>query len=270
MIRELTGSAALVTGCSQGLGPFIARVLAAEGVRLAIAARSRPKLEAVARAIAATGATCVPIAADVTSDADRTRLVDEASRAIGPIDLLVNNAGVEHGGSFVRRSAAEIEQLISTNIAAPMLLTRLLLPEMIERRRGHIVNIASIAGKLGYPFASVYGGTKAAIITWSSALRVELEGTGVSVTVVSPGYVKGAGMFDDHYVKPPAALSETTPDAVAAGVLRALREDPIEVVVAGRPFWPVHALYTVAPRPVLGLFRRLGLFDYMRRMLDGD
>ena len=268
MITNLHGATALLTGGSQGLGPYIARALAAQGVKLVLAARTADKLASVSREIASTGALCVPIVADITNAQDRARLVSEAEAAIGPLDIVVNNAGVERGGSFVRRSAAEIAEVIDTNVTAPMLLTWLVLPGMLARRRGHVVNIASLAGKVGYPYAAVYGGTKAAIIAWSGALRVELEGTGVSVSVVSPGYVKGAGMFDEHYVKPPSVLSETTPDAVAAGVLRALRENPIEVAVSGRPFWPVHALYTVAPRPVLALFRRLGVFDYMRTMLD--
>jgi short-subunit dehydrogenase len=268
MIHPLSGASALVTGGSRGLGPFIARALAAQGVHVALSARSAGDLAQVAETVRATGVRCVAIAADITDADERARLIRDAQEALGPLDILVNNAGVEHGGRFVRRSAAEIEQLVATNVRAPILLTHQVLPGMIERRRGHVVNIASLAGKLGYPYAAVYGGTKAALIAWSSALRLEIEGTGVSVSVVSPGYVKGAGMFEVHYRKPPAALSETTPEAVAAGVVRALREDPIEVVVSGRPFWPVQALYAVAPRPVLAVFRRLGVFDYMRQMLD--
>lgn len=270
MVTDLKGACAVVTGGSQGLGPYIARALAAEGMKLALVARSRDRLEAVAEGIRASGATCVALTGDVTRDDDRRRVISDATRAIGPIDVLVNNAGVEYGGRFVGRSPDDITALISTNVTAPMLLARAVVPGMLERRRGHVVNIASIAGKLGYPFAAAYGGTKAALIAWSAALRVELEGTGVSVTAVSPGYVKGAGMFDAHYRKPPRVLSETTPEAVASGVLRALRADPVEVVVSGRPFWPVQVAYAVAPGPVLAAFRRLGVIDYMRDMLDGS
>jgi short-subunit dehydrogenase len=268
MVQPIAGAVALVTGGSRGLGPFIARGLAGAGARLAIAARSAEPLAQVASAITAAGGLCLPLAADVTRAADRARLVDETQRALGPIDVLVNNAGVEHGGAFARRAPGEIAELVETNVTAPLLLTRLVLPDMILRGRGHVVTIASLAGKVGYPYAAVYGATKAALLAWNAALRVELEGTGVSTSVVSPGYVKGAGMFAAHYVKPPRLLGETTPDAVAAGVLRALREDALEVVVAGRPFWPVHALFTVAPRPMLAVFRRLVLFDYLRRMMD--
>jgi short-subunit dehydrogenase len=270
MVAPLAGAAGLVTGGSRGLGPYIARALAGAGVRVAIAARSAEPLARVASAITAAGGRCVPVAGDITREDDRARLIGETERALGPLDILVNNAGVEHGGRFARRTPTEIAQLIDTNVTAPLQLTRLVLPGMLERRRGHVVTIASLAGKVGYPYAAVYGGTKAALLAWTSALRVELEGTGVSASVVSPGYVKGAGMFEAHYVKPPRVLGETTPDAVAAGVLRALQEDAIEIVVAGRPFWPVHALYTVAPRPMLALFRRLGLFDYMKRMMDRE
>jgi short-subunit dehydrogenase len=268
MLPTLSGAAALLTGGSQGLGPVIARALAAEGVRLALVARSADKLGEVARQLRGAGASCVAIAADITGAADRARLVAEATGALGPIDILVNNAGAEIGGRFVRRTPVEIEQLVATNVTAPMLLTREVLPGMLARRRGHVINIASIAGKLGYPYAAVYGGTKAAILAWSGALRLELEGSGVSVSVVSPGYVKDVGMFAAHYRTPPRALGETTSAAVAQGVVKALRTDPIEVVVTPRPFWPVQALYAAAPTRVLGLMRRLGVIGYIREMLD--
>ena len=270
MVSVLSGSTALLTGGSHGIGPVIARALAAEGVNLALAARSAEPLEAVAREVRAAGAACVAIPADITRANDRARLVASAADAHGPIDILVNNAGVETGGRFVRRSPAEIEQLVSTNVLGPMLLTREVLPGMLERRRGHVINIASLAGKIGYPYAAVYGGTKAAILAWSHALRIELEGSGVSVSVVSPGYVKDTGMFAAHYRKPPRVLGETTADAVARSVVHALRVDPIEIEVSPRPFWPVQALYAAAPRRVLALMRRLGVMDYIKGMLDRE
>jgi short-subunit dehydrogenase len=270
MPTALHGATAIVTGASQGLGPFIARALAAERVNLALAARSAGKLDDVVRNVAALGVRCVAVPADVTSAADRDRLVDEVERALGPVDILVNNAGVEHGGRFVTRSPAEIAQLVETNVLAPMLLARRVLPGMIARGRGHVVNIASLAGKVGYPYAAVYGGTKAALIAWGNALRIELEGTGVSVTTVSPGYVKDAGMFAAHYVKPPATLGETTPDAVARAVVHALQRDPLEIDVSPRPFWPVQVMFAAAPRQSVALLRRLGVIDYLKRMLDKE
>jgi short-subunit dehydrogenase len=270
MPTRLPGATALLTGASQGIGPFIGRALAAERVNLALAARSAGKLDEAAHELASLGVRCLAVPADVTSAADRDRLVDQVERALGPVDILVNNAGVEHGGRFVTRSPAEITQLVETNVLGPMLLARRVLPGMIARGRGHVINVASLAGKVGYPYAAVYGGTKAALIAWSNALRVELEGTGVSVTTVSPGYVKGAGMFAAHYLKPPRTLGETTPEAVAQAVVRALRDDLLEIDVSGRPFWPVQVAFAVAPRQTLAAFRRLGVFDYMRAMLDRE
>ena len=270
MTTPLQGATALLTGGSQGIGPFIARALAVHGVNLALAARSAAALDEVARDVATLGVRCVAVPADLTRAADRERLVDEVERVLGPVDILVNNAGVEHGGRFATRSPSEIVQLVETNVTAPMLLARRVVPGMLARRRGHIVNVASLAGKVGYPYAAVYGATKAALIAWGNAMRVELEGTGVGVTTVSPGYVKGAGMFAAHYVKPPASLGETTPEAVAQAVVRALREDPIGIDVSPRPFWPVQAMFAAAPRQTLALFRRLGVLDYMKRMLDKD
>lgn len=269
MLTSLQGANAILTGGSQGLGPLIGRALAQAGVNVALAARSREKLEAVAAELRALGVRAAPIATDITRAADRERLLCEAEAALGPIDILINNAGVENAGSFLRRTPEELEQVIATNVAAPVHLTRMILPGMLERRRGHIVNMASLAGKTGTPHNATYSATKAALIAWSMALRVELEGTGVGVSVVSPGFITGAGMFASHRGEAHWLLGVSRPEAVVRGVLRALRTDAPDVIVA--PFPSVQFMQVslaLMPRLTIALGRWLGIYRSLRRLYD--
>ncbi|HRF47707.1 MAG TPA: SDR family NAD(P)-dependent oxidoreductase [Anaerolineales bacterium] len=264
MIRPLRGANALLTGGSQGLGPLMARQLAEAGVNLAISARSADKLEAVAQSLRDTGARVIVVPADVTVGTDRVRLLTQTERVLGPIDILINNAGMENNGRYQDKSPAEITQLVDLNVTAPMLLTRAALPAMLERRRGHIVNLGSLAGKLGLPWGSVYGGTKAAIIAWSQALSIELEGSGVSVSVVSPGYVSDTGMFAVHGRKAHPILGESKPEAVARAVVRVLETGAPEIVVNPTPFGPLQALHALAPGLIRWGMNALGINRFIR------
>ncbi len=264
MIRPLRGANALLTGGSQGLGPLMARRLAEAGVNLAISARSADKLEAVAQSLRDTRARVVVVPADVTNGADRVRLLTHTERVLGPIDILINNAGMENNGRYQDKSAAEITQLIDLNVTAPMLLTRSMLPAMLERRRGHIINLGSLAGKLGLPWGTVYGGTKAAIIAWSNALSIELADTGVSVSVISPGWVADTGMFAVHGRRAHPVLGESKPEAVARAVLRALETGAPEIVVNPIPFGPLQAVNAVAPGLIRWAMNALGVNKFLR------
>lgn len=270
MIKPLHGANAILTGGSQGLGPQFARALAARGVHIALAARSADKLQAAASELAGLAGRVVPLAADITREADRARLVADAEAALGPIDLLINNAGVEINSRFERKTAAEIDQIIGTNVSAPMQLTRLLLPGMLARRRGHVVNLASLAGKMGTPFGSVYGASKAAVLAWSWALRVELEGTGVSVSTVSPGFVTETGLFSYHRSTAHPMLGASTPEAVVRGLVRALEQDAVDVVVAARPFWLFQVLNVFSPTLVMWLNQITGVRAFLKRIYDKE
>lgn len=264
MLSSLRNRNAILTGGSRGLGPLIAEALAAEGINLALVARTPEPLEEVASRFP----NCVAIPADLSDTVQVETAVAEARAQLGDIDILINNAGVEHGGSFRSRTSEELEQVIATNLTAPVLLSRLLLPGMLERGQGHIVTIASLAGKIALPYAATYSGTKAALTAWSQSLAIELAGTGVSSSVVNPGFVSETGMFASHGIKAPAYLSEVSPRQVVAAVLTALKEGPPEIVVSGRPFKPLAVLHAVAPQTLQALMRRLGLFDFLRKHFD--
>ena len=263
-MKELRNKNAVLTGASRGIGPYIARALAEEGVNLALAARSALELEAVAAELAALGARAVAIPADVSDDAARRSLLQQAEAQLGPVDILVNNAGIEQVYSFAKQAPEEIARIINTNLVGSLLLTRQALPGMLERRRGHIVTIASLAGKRGMAYIATYSATKAGLIEWTGALRAELEGTGVSASVICPGFVADAGMFAGYGRKAPRLAGTVPPARVAQAVVRAIRNDRGEVIVSPSPIRPLLALNTAAPGLGAAIVRRMGVVRFFR------
>lgn len=247
-MRELRGQNALLTGASRGIGPVIAHALAREGVNLALTARSADELGSVAADLAALGIRVAVVPADLANQASLQALARRAEHELGQVDILVNNAGLRQTVEFARLDPAGIDLVMQTNVLAPMHLARLLLPAMLDRRSGHIVNIASVAGKVGVPFEAAYSASKAAMIEWSAALRVELHGTGVGVSCISPGYVR------DPDATPAAArrraprlIGAVPPERVARATVRAIQRDRGDVLVMPLPVRPLLALAELAP-----------------------
>jgi len=178
---------AVVTGASSGIGHAAALELARSGYDLAVSARRLPLLETLAEECRRTGARCVAIAADVTSRADCQALIENAERELGAIDVLVNNAGFAIFDAIENASPDELESMMQTNYFGTVWCTKAVLPRMLERKRGTIVNVASIAGIMGYTRMGGYCATKFAMIGFSEALRDEVIGRGVRVALVCPG-----------------------------------------------------------------------------------
>jgi short-subunit dehydrogenase len=262
---ELSGATVLLTGGSRGIGPHIARALLARGARVTLTARSAEDLERVRESLGPDRVAAV--AADLTEAGGRARMVAAAEDAFGPIDVLVNNAAWEQVMRFVDQTEDDIVDTIRLNLEATMLLTRLVLPGMLERRKGHIVNISSIAGKAAVPYNTVYAGTKHALVGWSLSLRAELHRSGVGVSVVCPGYVLEAGQFAEHRIvdEKPRAGTGTTPRKVGDAVVRSIERDLPEVLVSG--FLPRLSDVTLAisPRLFEATARRTGGWVPMQR-----
>jgi short-subunit dehydrogenase len=168
-MKDLRGSVAIVTGVSRGIGVPLAAELARRGVRLALVARSAEELHQVSRALEETGAEILAIPADVTDPAAWAHLMAETLRVFGSIDLLINNAGVVLPSAYERLSLEELDHQIAVNLTAPMALTRLVLPLMLERKRGHVVNVASLGGLIGIGWGEPYSATKHG--SWASRAR---------------------------------------------------------------------------------------------------
>jgi short-subunit dehydrogenase len=181
--------AALVTGASSGIGEEFARQLAARGHNLVLVARRRQRLEALAQQLGGAGVRAEVLTCDLT-EPDETRAIPSRVAELGlEVDVLVNNAGFGINGPFVERGLESQVGQIRVNCEALVTLTHLFLPPMLERASGAVVNVASVAGLQPLPGEAVYSASKAFALNFSEALHVEMDGTGVTVTAVSPGPV---------------------------------------------------------------------------------
>lgn len=237
----------LVTGASRGIGPVIARTLAGQGARVAAVARDRGALERTCEDIVSSGGHAVAVDADLGEVDALPGLIERVEAEVGSVDILVNNAGVEYYRRYTDYTAEQLRSVLSVNLHAPMELSRLLLPGMLERARGHIVNIASLAGKKGVMFNGPYSASKAGLILWTDALRQELRETPVGISVIMPGYIREAGMFHDGGVEAPPLLGTSSPEDVADAVLAAIEHDRSEIIVNPGPMRPLLALGQLSP-----------------------
>jgi uncharacterized protein len=190
------GARALVTGASSGIGVEIARALARQGATVAVTARRADRLEAFVREAAALGAEAAhAIPDDLADPTAPERVAAAAVERMGGVDLLVNNAGFSVPGLSERASIDRTRTMVAVNVVAPVALARALLPAMLERRRGWVLNVASMAGILPAPYQAGYAGTKAFLLNWSESLREEVRDRGVVVTALCPG-VTDTEFFD--------------------------------------------------------------------------
>jgi NADP-dependent 3-hydroxy acid dehydrogenase YdfG len=218
-----TGARALVTGANGGIGAAIARALHVAGAAVVVTGR---RADALAPLAASIGARTV--VADLAERADVTRCMAEA----GPIDVLVANAALPSSGPLLAFEPEQIDRALDVNLRAPIMMARAAAAGMLERRRGHIVFISSISGKVAAPGTSIYSATKFGLRGFALGLREDLHGTGVGVTTIYPGFIRDAGMFADTKVTLPRGAGTRTPEQVADAVLRAIRDDPAEITVA--------------------------------------
>jgi 3-oxoacyl-[acyl-carrier protein] reductase len=218
----LAGTTALVTGGSCGIGLAIARLLGRMGARVAICARHAERLEQANRALAHEGIQTLAAVADVTHAAEVGTLIEQVESLLGPIDVLVNNAGMGIFGPFHERSEAEWNTVLDTNLKSVFLVSRAAVPAMIRRGHGRIVNISSLAGKNAFPGGGLYCAAKWGLMGLTYCMAEELREHGIRVSVVCPGSV--ATEFSPHSGRDPAALLQ--PEDVAQVVASLVTEAP--------------------------------------------
>jgi short-subunit dehydrogenase len=190
--------ATVITGASSGIGAALAWQFAKAGAKTAIVARRQDRLDQFAEEIAAAGHTRpLVICADLFEPDAATLAVEQARAALGQIDVLVNNAGLGYAGAFASHGPEQIEQMLQLNVRALVRLTELVLPEMLERGRGWIMNVASTASYQPMPYLATYAATKAFVASFSEALWAELRKRGVVVTCLNPGTTR-TEFFDHH------------------------------------------------------------------------
>jgi len=230
MAGELAGRTALVTGASSGIGRAIALALAEAGAQVAIGARRRDRLTALASRIEEQGTAALPLDLDVTDEAACRRAVQQTVDELGGLDILVNNAGLMLLGEVEGADTADWRRMLETNVLGLMYMTHAALPHLLERR-GSIVQLSSSSGRVARPGSAVYSASKFAVNAFSESLRQEVTARGVRVIVLEPGVVETE--LRDHITDvgakermtaAAASVRQLQPDDVAAAALYAVSQ----------------------------------------------
>src|SRR5215510_7026723 len=203
---DLTGKGALVTGATGGIGGAIAEALHAQGAMVAI---SGTRAERLNERAAKLGSRAVALPCDLRDRAAVVKLAEDAEKALGQVDILVNNAGITHDNLFMRMKDEEWDDVIAVNLTSVFVLTRTILRNMMRRRAGRIVNIASISGVLGNPGQPNYAASKAGLVGMTKSLAREVASRGITANCIAPGFIK-TPMTD--------ALTEKQVEGIAAAI----------------------------------------------------
>jgi short-subunit dehydrogenase len=254
-LSEHRGTVGIVTGASSGIGAQLARDLAGRGMRVALLARRVDRLEQLAADIARAGGEAIPVRCDVAERTAVERAVETVlARTGGRVDLLVNNAGYGRHVLFKDHDLADVERMMVTNYLGTVYATKAVLPAMRARGRGWIVNVSSVAGRLGQPDEVAYAASKFAVTGFSESLAYELTPLGIHVMVVYPALVRTEMFTPEVVARMPVGATRTfiEPPEFSRQVLRALARGRYEVTV------PSYVRIAYAIRTLLpGLHRRI-------------
>ncbi len=262
--RGITG---LVTGASSGLGRLLAVRFAREGARaVALVARRRALLEEVAREVAAVGAEPLVLPCDVTDRGAVFAAAEQALARFGTVDVLVNNAGYGRHRRFLEWDLDDMERMLRVNFLGTLYWTKALLPAMVERRRGWLVFMASVGGKIGVPEESAYAASKFAMVGLAEALSVEVEDAGVHVLTVCPGAIRTDFFGPEELARMPpvAKRSMIEPEPVIEAIIEALRRGKREVTVP-RAIAVAYVVRAIAPALMRRSTKRVTLDAMARR-----
>jgi short-subunit dehydrogenase len=270
MKLDMKEKTALVTGASRGIGPHIASALAGRGMNLVLTGRSGPELEAVAAEQRKRGVRVLVVIADLLDDDARTLLMGACEREFGGVDVLVNNAGGDPLREFDAMSIEENLAILNLNLSAPIALTHLVLPSMLRRGGGHIVNISAMAGRVGFPFTEAYAAAKDGLIGFTRVLRSDYRARGVSASVLILGAIRGAGQgqrtLDDMHKRTSSFM--TPVEMVTRALLRAIDNDQAEVVVLPGPGRLMRALMDFFPGFGPWMNQRMGVITTLREVQE--
>ena len=229
------GARVLLTGASAGIGRCLALELSRRGAHLALIARDERRLATVSSEARASGGTALAVPFDLAHSDRYPELVGKVITALGGITVLINNAGISSFAPFAAETPEAIQRLIDVNVSAPLLLTRAVLPHLLQQRAGHIVNVGSIFGSIAFPHFTAYSMSKYAMRGFSEALRRELQGTGVRVSYIAPRTTATAmnGAAVRAFMRQTGAAIDT-PEAVARIIADAIEREKCETFI-GQP-----------------------------------
>jgi NADP-dependent 3-hydroxy acid dehydrogenase YdfG len=239
--RVLTGQVATITGGARGIGRATAEALVRRGMKVAIGDLDVAEAQRTADAL---GAGTIALELNVTDRASVERFLDETERQLGPVDVLVNNAGIMQLGRFEDEDDATAQRMIDINVNGVLYGSKAVLPRFRSRGRGHLVNVASSAGKAGFPGGATYCGTKHFVVGVSEAVRAEVRDTPIEISCVMPGVVNtelAAGLQQARGVK------NVNPEDVAEAIVEALQRPHFDVFVP-KSIGPINKFMGVLPR----------------------
>jgi uncharacterized protein len=258
---KISGSTALITGATGGIGVAISRALSARGARLILTGRRIDVLEPLATELDARA-----FAVDLAEPAQIDRLVRECAE----VDILVANAALPASGVLDSFSTVEIDRALDVNLRAPIMLAHALAPAMVKRGIGHLLFMSSLAGKAATPGTSLYNASKYGLRGFASALRGDLRTSGVGVSAIFPGFISDAGMFADADVKLPPGVGTRSPEDVANAVVEAIERNRGEVDVAPLTMRASTVFASLAPELAGKVARKVGSEDITRDMAAGQ
>lgn len=241
MQKSLAGSRVIVTGTSSGIGLALARALSHAGAQLVLAARSTDKLEELARSLPSKA---IVVPTDLAVQEDRERLIREAVKAFGGIDLLINNAGVASWGHFANSNDSVMRELMEVNFFAPVELMRLAIPHLTRSNEPAIVNVSSMCGRRAMPAWPEYSASKFALCGISEALRCEMARFDIDVVLVVPGMTKTS--LREHMARHEGKAridfeSGMPPERVAAAIIKGIERRKHEIVIGSDAKWMLRA-----------------------------
>lgn len=260
---KLSGASVLLTGATGGIGHAVARELRVRGVgEIVLTGRRAEVLAPLASEV--NGRT---VACDLADPAGLDRLIEQA----GHVDLLIANAALPASGRIDALSVADIDAALAVNLRAPIVLGQALAARMVARRAaGHLVFVSSLAGKAASAGGSLYSATKFGLRGFALGLREDLRAEGIGVSLVSPGFIRDAGMFHDSGARLPRGVGTRTPQDVARAVIRAIEGNRAEVDVAPPALRAGAAFAALAPEAASALQRRLGSDGVSDSIVEGQ
>lgn len=254
---QISGTTALVTGASGGVGSAVSRRLAREGARLILTGRREQELSALARECGAEV---------VVADLATAEGVAAVADVCGDVDIAVHNAGIPAAGKLADFDDEHLDRALAVNLRAPIALSRALVKGMAARGKGHLVLVSSVSGKIGMADMSIYSATKFGLRGFGLALRAELASAGIGVSTLNLGPVSDAGIFADSGLKAPRLFGTSPPEAVADALVRAVEKDVAEIDVAPLPVRASSLVGLVAPQMLQRSMKLVGLGDFSHKL----
>lgn len=269
-VGSLEGCTALVAGNSRSIGPPIVSALSKEHINLVLAAPAENDIGQMLGAVSPARIKVLSVATDFSNPNSITSLVERAVNEFGSVDILVNNSVLETIYPYHKIPLEEIDRALRVSLTAAMLLTATVLPSMLERQNGHIVNVCSLAGKTGPPCSEVYSAANAGLIAFTKSLRLEYRNSGISASTICPGFIDNEiyrHLRDATHLEAPG-FRLCSLEQIGKAVVKAIKQDIPEIIVGARPARLLTILAELSPRTGERIMQKLGVAEWFKQAGD--